>query len=388
MLRLRACLAAATAFAALFPSSGFSADAVSGAVAAAVADPARAPTDIPRDANRKPAEILAFAQVKPGQKIVDFMPGQGYYTRILSKVAGAKGKVYAYVPMADNAALQKPIGTRPVDDMLSISNVYDYANVMVLWEKAEEFGVPEQIDLVWTTDNYHDLHTKALHADVPKIDAAIFRDLKPGGVFLVVDHAAAKGTGFNAAETLHRSDEDAVKAEVTAAGFVLDGESRALANGNDDHTKPVFAMHDKTDQFALRFKKPANAASGDDRPKTDPLTDYYGNTMVTNAGLRGKVTGQRERRIFYHKDGTYQEFGPPNTGNNPLQEGIAFWDATGKSCMLHQFPLYQRGFTVCNELPAKHVGDKWVSATDRGIPYTLVKGLQYYPAAEYEAAAQ
>ena len=197
----------------------------------------------------------------------------------------------------------------------------------------------------------------------------------------MIDHAAAKGAGFTQTETLHRAEKDAVKAEVLAVGFVFDGESDVLANPTDDHSKPVFALHDKTDQFAMRFKKPLSA-TGDNRPKKDPLTGYYGNTVVTNIGLRGKVTGQRERRLFYHADGSYQEFGPPDTGNNPLQEGFTYWGASGHNCMFHEYPLYQRGFAVCNELPEKKVGDKWVSTTDRNIPYTIVEGFQYYPESE------
>ena len=74
---------------------------------------------------------------------------------------------------------------------------------------------------------------------VVDIDKAIFRALKPGGSFVVVDDAADKGAGFAKAQSLHRSEPDAVKAEITAAGFTFDGESKALASTTDNRAKPA-----------------------------------------------------------------------------------------------------------------------------------------------------
>ena len=90
------------------------------------------------------------------------------------------------------------------------------------------------------------------------LNKAIYDALKPGGIYLVLDHAAAAGSGLRDTETLHRIDPAAVKKEVLAAGFVLDGESDVLHNPQDDHTAKVFdpAIRGKTDKFIFRFRKP------------------------------------------------------------------------------------------------------------------------------------
>ena len=175
--------------------------------------------------------------------------------------------------------------------------------------------------------------------NVAGIDKSIFAALKPGGVFFVVDHAAAKGAGFTQTDTLHRADADAVKSEILSAGFTLDGESSVLANAADDHSKAVFdaAVRGKTDQFVLRFKKPRNAPSTDKRPSDAAFQSYYGNTM-------GSVT---PRYVYYNKDGTYQEYGI-GTGEGSSQAGTWFWDAAGNNCQLHQYPAIDRGLIVCH----------------------------------------
>jgi predicted methyltransferase len=107
--------------------------------------------------------------------------------------------------------------------------------------------------------NYHDLYDKFMGpADVPAFNKAVFAALKPGGVYVVLDHVAAAGSGIGATETLHRIDPARVKADVLAAGFKLDAESSILANTSDDHTKNVFdpSVRGHTDQFLYRFKKP------------------------------------------------------------------------------------------------------------------------------------
>src|SRR5262249_35070016 len=153
-------------------------------------------------------------------------------------------------------------------------------------------------------------------ADVNK---SIFNTMKNGGTYVVIDNAAAKGAGFTVAESLHRVDADAVKSEILAAGFTLDGESKILANAGDDHSKPApdpvcgeaRARASVADMFVLRFKKPANAPSTDKRPADQmaALSGYFGNTRRGTANATGNVSGSRERRVMYHEDGSYEEFG-------------------------------------------------------------------------------
>lgn len=221
-------------------------------IAAAVANPARPETDRTRDANRKPAECLSFAGIKPGDRVGELVPGGGYFTRLLSKAVGAKGYVYAYIP-SDIDEVYRKHGIRvppPADP--------NYPNVSYIHAPIAKFVTPEKLDLVWTSQNYHDLHDKMFGpADVPAVNKAVYDALKPGGTFLVIDHAAEKGSGLRDTDTLHRIDEAAVKKEVEAAGFKLIAESDALRNPSDNHAQKVFdpAIRGKTDQFVLKFKK-------------------------------------------------------------------------------------------------------------------------------------
>ena len=141
----------------------------------------------------------------------------------------------------------------------AIASAPGYSNVVVSTPPVDHLDLPRGLDAVFIRQNYHDLHDKFMGpADVPAFDRAVFAALKPGGVFVVLDHAAPAGSGLADTDTTHRIDEAAVKSEVEAAGFVLDGESNILANPADDRTKFVFdpAIHGHTDQFLLRFKKP------------------------------------------------------------------------------------------------------------------------------------
>ena len=221
----------------------------------AVADPARPEADRARDADRKPAESLAFAGVHPGEKVAELLPGSGYFTRLFSLVVGPKGKVYALArPRPAQAAADAPDPAAPV---LAIAVDPHYANVAVSTMNTKGLTLPEPVDLVWTSQNYHDLHNIP-NLEVVDFDKAVFSALKPGGVFIVLDHAAAAGSGFRDTSTLHRIDPEAVKKEVESAGFKFEGMSAVLHNAADDHTLKVFdpAIRGKTDQFILKFRKP------------------------------------------------------------------------------------------------------------------------------------
>src|SRR6185437_81745 len=132
-----------------------------------------------------------------------------------------------------------------------------YNNVSVIVARVTGLTVPEPVDLVWTSQNYHDFHNIP-DGDVAAIDKSIFNSLKPGGVFIVLDHVAEKGSGFRDTSSLHRIDPEAVKKEVEAAGFKFEGQSDVLHNPNDAHTAKVFdpSIRGKTDQFILKFRKP------------------------------------------------------------------------------------------------------------------------------------
>ena len=232
-------------------SAGIAHAAPSPAIVAAVADKGRPEADTKRDADRKPAEMLEFAGVKPGDKVADYIPGGGYFTRIFSKAVGAKGKVFAIInPPAPNAASPPPI--------LSISADPQYANITIVSTGIGSFTVPEPVDVFWTSQNYHDLFARSRGFDITKVDKLIYDAIKPGGVLIVLDHAAAAGTPIDPDDKLHRIDPAAVRKQLESSGFKFEGESKLLANPADDHTKAVFdpAIRGHTDQFILKFRKP------------------------------------------------------------------------------------------------------------------------------------
>lgn len=221
-------------------------------LAAALADRSRPAADVARDAVRHPAEMLSFAGVRPGDRVADFMMGSGYFTRILATAVGPKGQVFGY-QSAEFIKFRAAYGT----DQTAVAA--DYRNVTPLAAPLSATGLPDGLDLVLTVQNYHDLHLKAFPADTAdSVNRQIYRALKPGGIYLVVDHAAAPGAPVTVADSLHRIDMAIVKQEVEAAGFKLMGEDKTLASAADDHSLNVFqpAIRGKTDQFILKFQKP------------------------------------------------------------------------------------------------------------------------------------
>lgn len=244
-------IATALALVAGGPGVAGAAPASSPAVAAAIADPGRPAADVARDADRKPAAMLAFAEVKPGEVVAELLPGGGYFTRLFSKAVGPDGRIYALVTEAQ-AKAEKP----PAVNAIAADPAY--ANVKVLAADFTAMPLPEKADLVWTSQNYHDLHLARFGLDVVAVNRAVFQALKPGGLYVVVDHAAAAGTGLDVPDRLHRIDPAIVRREVEAAGFRFEGETSALRNPADDHSLLVFdpAIRGHTDQFVYKFRKP------------------------------------------------------------------------------------------------------------------------------------
>jgi predicted methyltransferase len=222
-------------------------------IAAAVADKNRPAEDTARDADRKPAAMIAFAGIKPGSIVVDLVPGKGYFTRIFAAAVGDKGHVYSFEPTEFDDVFKSrnipvPSGTVP-----------NYPNATYIHASIAKLPIPELADVIWTSQNYHDLHDKfAGPVDLAVFNKAVYAALKPGGVFIVLDHAALPGSGLAATDTLHRIDPAVVKTEVTAAGFKFVAESKVLRNPKDPHTALVFdkSIRGHTDQFIYKFQKP------------------------------------------------------------------------------------------------------------------------------------
>jgi len=223
-------------------------------LAAAVADQSRPAADRERDADRKPAELIALTGMHEGAKIAEILPGGGYFTRIFSKLVGPQGVVYAWVPLpAANAA---PGGRDMAAPMRALAAEPGYSNIKVAdFNPASPNPLPEKVDLVWTSLNYHDMRNRP-NADLAPTNKMVFDALKPGGLYVVIDHAAKAGATDSA--TLHRVDAELVKQDVTSVGFKLVQESDLLRHPADDRTKATREIdRGKTDQFVLMFQKPA-----------------------------------------------------------------------------------------------------------------------------------
>jgi predicted methyltransferase len=205
----------------------------------------------------KQSELIQFARVEAGSAVIDVYPGDGDWTRIFSEVVGPEGRVYSFVPteIVDFKADQ-------LDRMQAISKEPGRANVeAVSADLVAMTKVTEPVDVLWLHLFYHDLHTPLMQkrgGTAAEFNRAVYDGLKPGGAYVIVDHAAAAGAGTSDAPSLHRIDPASLRAEVEAAGFVLEAESALLANSDDSHSVKVFdaSIKGATDRFAYRFVRP------------------------------------------------------------------------------------------------------------------------------------
>jgi predicted methyltransferase len=205
----------------------------------------------------KLSELIRFARIGAGSTVIDVYPGDGDWTRLFSDTVGPEGRVYSFVPAEVAHFKNDPVGA-----MQTLAKEPGRENVEAV--SADLVAMPEvtqPADVLWLHLFYHDLHTaliQAKGATAAQFNRAVYARLKPGGSYVIVDHAAAAGTGTGDAQSLHRIDPASVRAEVEAAGFVLDAESTLLANKDDQHTIKPFdaAIKGRTDRIAYRFVKP------------------------------------------------------------------------------------------------------------------------------------
>ena len=217
---------------------------------AAVNDTARPADHREADSRRMPAELLAFADISPGDRVGDFIPGGGYWTRLLATSTGPTGKVYAFTPDPSS-------GQPQLEDIAS--DAVHYANVDIRPLVAGAIITsPEPLDVVWTSQNYHDLKNLPPPVTTPAINAMLFAMLKPGGLYIVMDHSAASDAPDEVTDTLHRIREALVREEIEAAGFVFVAETKILRNPSDARDLSVFddAIRGHTDQFVHKYRKP------------------------------------------------------------------------------------------------------------------------------------
>jgi predicted methyltransferase len=223
-------------------------------IAKAVTDPARPAEHRKLDVLRKPADTLAFAGVRPGMAVGEFYPGGGYFTFMLSDVVGPSGHVFG---------IENDRWKEAVEANEKVVKAVKLKNVSI---EARPFGTvdfPKPLDIAWVTQNYHDLKIAKYgpggHAvDTVAFDRAVYKALKPGGIFFILDHQGPANLSAADIEKMHRINRDVVVREVTSAGFKLAAEVNFLRRPGDDHTKPIFdpSIRGHTDQYALKFVKP------------------------------------------------------------------------------------------------------------------------------------
>ena len=226
------------------------------ALQAAIASEERPADDRARDQARKPYEVLRFFDVRPGMHVADLGAGSGYFSEIIARTVGPEGRVY----LQNNSFVIDRFASGPLAERLERLAM---PHIQRLDVEFDELGLPAgELDAVLMMLFYHDTFWMEKPAggtpDRAKMNRAIFDALKPGGVFGVIDHHAQAGSRDRDVQTIHRVDAELVKAEILAAGFVLDAESDMLRHPDDDRTGNVFdpALRGHTDQFVFRFRKP------------------------------------------------------------------------------------------------------------------------------------
>lgn len=232
-------------------------------LAALLNEPERPAADKERDEARQPVNIMAFSSVALGDNVLDLAAGGGWYSELFSRAVGSEGKVYVQNDEVIWRFAEKSITERTADKRLA--NVIRLDNVAIA-----NMQVPaNSIDLAFTALNYHDLfftHTMqngklvTLRDDVVDYRVAlgaIKTALKDDGILVIVDHVGKAGSGYDAANNLHRIDPNIVKFQLEDAGFTLIEEAYYLSNPADDHSKLVFdpTIRGKTDRFIYKFVK-------------------------------------------------------------------------------------------------------------------------------------
>lgn len=215
-----------------------------------LADPSRPEADREIDPTRAPAEVIEFLGIGPGDHVADLLAGGGYYTRILVPLVGDEGRVYA-----GNNPFYQNFFAEPFDALLEEPA---FSDVVRIDGPVDELSLPSDgsLDAVLMSQAYHDLVLG--DEDRNEMNRRVFRALRSGGVYGIIDHAATPGSGTSDTESLHRIGKQFVIDEVTAAGFELAAEGEMLANAEDDRTVAIFdeSVRGRTDRFVLRFEKP------------------------------------------------------------------------------------------------------------------------------------
>lgn len=224
------------------------------AVRSAVDAPDREPADRALDAGRHPAEVLSFFRIAPGQRVGELFTGGGYTSELLARVVGDSGAVFS----ENNRLILDRYARAPWEARLTKPVMHTVVRVD---RELDDPFPPEahDLDAVLFVLSYHD--SVWMQTDRAAMNRAVFRALRPGGVYGVLDHSAAEGVGLRDVQTMHRMDEPTLVQEVLAAGFRLEAEADILRNPSDrrdwnDSPRAAGDRRGTSDRFVLRFVKP------------------------------------------------------------------------------------------------------------------------------------
>ena len=241
-------------------------------IAAIVASPDRSAADRTNDIRRKPAEMLAFIGVRPGMVALDVSAARGYTTDLVARAVGPTGKVYGQNRPPGSASRPppaqpegasappppSPVVAAPAPTLAERAKNPATSHIVPVARPFEDPAPPEVadggLDLVTLMFNYHDFGH--LGVDRAAVNRAVFRALKPGGLYVIADHSGRSGTGISESGTLHRIEESFVKQEVEAAGFRLLAVGNFMRNPNDPRDRNTPEPPMPKDEFVLKFVKP------------------------------------------------------------------------------------------------------------------------------------
>ncbi|MDB5894490.1 MAG: putative methyltransferase [Rhodoferax sp.] len=246
-------------------------------IAEIVASPDRSEADRRNDVRRKPREMLAFIGVRPGMTALDLSAAGGYTTELIARATGPSGRVYGQSPARPPASrpaqpegssapatmgAPPPVagaGPKPSPVALAERAMNPNAANIVAVVRPFESPVPPELasnglDLVTLMFNYHDFGHMGV--DRAAVNRAVFAALKPGGLYVIADHAGRAGTGISESGTLHRIEEKFLRTEVEQAGFRLVAEGDFMRNPADPRDRNTPEPPQPKDEFVLKFVKP------------------------------------------------------------------------------------------------------------------------------------
>jgi predicted methyltransferase len=253
---------------------------------AAIEDSRRPEAEVARDPLRHPLEMLAFMEMRPGQRIADIRPEEGYFTRLFAPVVGEAGQVYAFVPTL----------TAGREQAFAEGLQAEYGNVTPVIGLLDEMTFDAPLDVVFMGQEYHDFHIDRFDVDVAQMNRRVFAALRPGGVYVILDHSGRAGTGNTEVQSLHRIEGAFLRREVEAAGFIYEGQTRVVANADDPMDISVFdeRIRGRTDQFVYRFRRPETAidrAMADARRPADDVVRDAARRAFDTLALAGVQPG-------------------------------------------------------------------------------------------------